>query len=165
MTAKVGTREHWWLPIAVRSMPGDVERLARLKKGTTPFVKNWKTTAVVPDTPPRDVYLPEIAKTLVSGQFEDAGKKYSLVGKDEVAQRLSSGAPVVAMFQSDKSTSGESLRLIPGVASITDAPDRVTLDPADIAHLVAGDSLIRLYFYNLISGNGIQRNPSSEIDL
>ena len=128
--------------VRARSSPGDVERLARLKLGTTPFVENWKTAVVVPDTPPTDVYLPEVDKTVVSGQFEHAGKTYRLVGQDDVAQRLRTGEPVVATFQADKGTSSEVLRLIPGVASITDAPERVRLDPGDISHLVAGDALM-----------------------
>lgn len=143
--------------VHARSMPGDTERLGLLKRGLTPFVPNWKTTAIAPVTPPRDVYLAEITKVLVSGKFEHSGKKYSLVGLDEVAQRLSAGAPVVATFQSDKDTNGESLRLIPGVRSITDAPDRVLLDPADVAHLVAGDPLF-------VPGGGALKIELTEAD-
>ncbi len=128
--------------VRARSKAGDVERLARLKWGITPFVEDWKTTAVTPETPAVDVYLPDTTKVLVTGQFENSGKKYSLVGRDEVAQRLSTGAPVVATFYSDKHTKGESLRLIPSVASIADAPDRVVIDQADVPYLVAGDPLM-----------------------
>jgi len=113
-----------------------------LKSGTVPFIKDWKPIAVKAAPPPRDVYLTDVTQVLASERFEDRGKKYSLVGVDEVAERLRAGEPVVATLASDKHPNGESLRLIPTVSSIAMAPDRVQLESADIAHLVAAKTLL-----------------------
>src|ERR1041384_4582352 len=61
--------------VRARSLPGEVERLAALKKGTTPFVPKWKNAAVGPEPATKDVYISAPSKVLARGQFEHSGKK------------------------------------------------------------------------------------------
>ena len=131
--------------------------LPLLKHGITSFVPDWKPGAMDPVLPARDVYVQDVTKLLASEHFEDSGKKYSIVGLDEVAQRLSAGMPVVATLLSDQDHKGESLRLIPAVSSIAAAPERVQLASSDIAHLLAGKTL-------LLPGSGAVKLDISEAD-
>jgi len=116
--------------------------LPLLKHGITPFVPKWKRIAIDPVVVPRDVYLQDVTKVLATGRFEDSGKKYNLGGREEVTERLSAGMPVVTKLPSNKNSKGEMLRLIPAVSSIGAMPDHVQLESADIAHFMAGKTLL-----------------------
>ena len=65
--------------------------------------------------------------------------------------------PVVARFTSEREPGGTTLRLIPGASSIAAAPDRVQLEPGEVSHLLASQTL-------LLPGAGAVNVELSEAD-